>query len=170
VDFADWEAELDRVHGLLNAGLAHLPDHIGWEREALASLLAPFRQIADPELILIAEEGDDVIGWLAGIPNLNEAFIQVDGLRRPWEYLKLWFFMRRQPECLALKSVIVLPPYWNRGVGILLFNEMARRAISKGYRWADLSLTSADNPHTPMLAEHIGASIYKRYRVYRRVV
>ena len=39
---------------------------------------------------------------------------------------------------------------------------------AKGYRWADLSLTSADNPRTPQLAEHLGAVIYKRYRVYRR--
>jgi hypothetical protein len=33
---------------------------------------------------------------------------------------------------------------------------------------ADLSLTSADNPRTPQLAENFGAAIYKRYRVYRR--
>jgi hypothetical protein len=40
--------------------------------------------------------------------------------------------------------------------------------VAKGYRWAELSLTSADNPRTPQLAEHLGAVIYKRYRVYRR--
>jgi hypothetical protein len=45
---------------------------------------------------------------------------------------------------------------------------MARRAAAKGYRWADLSLTSADNPRTPQLAEHVRAVIYKRYRVYRK--
>ena len=45
--------------------------------------------------------------------------------------------------------------------------EMARRASSKGYRWSDLSLTSEENPNTPLLAEHLGAKLYKRYRVYR---
>ena len=30
------------------------------------------------------------------------------------------------------------------------------------------SMTSADNPRTPQLAEHLGAAIYKRYRVYRK--
>ena len=29
------------------------------------------------------------------------------------------------------------------------FDELARRARAKGYKWADLSLTSADNPYTP---------------------
>jgi lysylphosphatidylglycerol synthetase-like protein (DUF2156 family) len=48
----------------------------------------------------------------------------------------------------------------------MLFSEMLKRARAKGYQWVDLSLTSADNPKTPMLAERMGGEIYKRYRVY----
>ncbi len=75
--------------------------------------------------------------------------------------------MRRQPQCLAIKSVLVLPEYWERGVSVLLFDEMAKRAMAKGYKWADLSLTSDDNPYTPTLAQKAGATLYKQYRVYR---
>jgi hypothetical protein len=53
---------------------------------------------------------------------------------------------------------------------VLLLDEMARRAYAKGFKWADLSLTSADNPNMPILAERMGAKIYKRYRVYRMAV
>jgi len=35
------------------------------------------------------------------------------------------------------------------------------------HKWLDLSLTSEDNPNTPVLAERMGAKLYKRYRVYR---
>ena len=166
-DLSQFDAEVDRVHYLLNASLAHLPDHIGWHRDSVEATLSQFRSIADPELVLFAEVGGEAVGWLAGIPNLNEAMIHANGLRLPWDYIKLWWHMRRQPECLSLKSVVVLPEYWNRGVAVVLFDEMARRAVAKGYKWADLSLTSADNPNTPILAEHMGAKIYKRYRVYR---
>jgi hypothetical protein len=44
---------------------------------------------------------------------------------------------------------------------------MAKRARAKGYTWIDLSLTSADNPDTPVLAERMGSKLYKRYQVYR---
>jgi len=81
--------------------------------------------------------------------------------------LRLALRMRRRPECLCIKSVLVLPEYWRRGVAVLLCDEMARRARARGYRWADLSLTSEDNPYTPALAERMGARLYKRYRVYR---
>jgi GNAT superfamily N-acetyltransferase len=169
-DLSRWDEEIDRIYYLLNVALAHLPDHIGWHRDALEAALAPFRDIADPELILFAEVDGRVVGWFAGIPNLNEAFIHANGLRYPWDYIKLWVHLRRQPECLAIKSVLVLPEYWNTGVAVLLFDEMARRARTKGYTWADLSITSEDNPNTPLLAEHMGATIYKRWRVYRRAI
>ncbi|MEE9615468.1 MAG: GNAT family N-acetyltransferase, partial [Anaerolineae bacterium] len=152
---------------LINIALAHLPDHIGWHRDALEASLAPFRDIADPELILFAEVDGQAVGWLPGIPNLNEPFQHANGLRYPWDYVKLWWHMRSQPECLAIKSVLVLPEYWGSGVSVLLFDEMARRARARGFKWADLSLTSEDNPYTPTLAKRAGAKLYKRYRVYR---
>jgi len=55
------------------------------------------------------------------------------------------------------------------GVAILMFSEMVKALLAKGNDWADLSLTSADNPRTPALAERIGEKIYKRCRVYRLV-
>jgi GNAT superfamily N-acetyltransferase len=166
-DLSHWEDEIDRVHHLLNIALVHLPDHIGWHRDALEGLLKPFRNIVDPDLILFAEVKGEAVGWFPGIPNLNEAFIHANGLRYPWDYAKLWWHMRRQPECLAVKSVLVAPQYWNSGVSVLLFAELGRRAKAKGFKWLDLSLTSEDNPHTPILAERMGARVYKRYRVYR---
>jgi GNAT superfamily N-acetyltransferase len=166
-DLAHWEDEAERVYHLPNAALAHLPDHIPWQRDAVYATLAPFRKVADPELILFAEVEGEVVGWFPGLPNLNEAFQRANGLRYLWDYLKLWWYLRRQPDCLAVKSVLVLPEYWGSGVSVLLVDELARRARAKGFKWADLSLTSADNPYAPTLAERMGAQIYKRYRAYR---
>ncbi len=166
-DLSQWEAELERIYVLLNTALAHLPDYRTWPRDVVFNTLAPFRKIADPDLILFAEDGGRTIGWLPGLPDLNEAFIHADGLRRPWDYLKLWWYMRRPKECLTLKSGLVLPEYWGGGVAVLLFDEMRQRARARGYQWIDASLTSTDNPTTPALGARFGAKIYKRYRVYR---
>jgi GNAT superfamily N-acetyltransferase len=169
-DMAHWEEELERIYILLNSCMRHLPDYRPWPREVVFNSLAPFRKVADPELILFAEKDGKTIGFLPGLPNLNEAFMHANGLRRPWDYLALWWWMRRQPECLTVKSVLVLPEYWGSGAIILLFEEMVRQARAKGYRWIDGSLTSADNPRTPALGERFGAKIYKRYRVFRKSV
>jgi GNAT superfamily N-acetyltransferase len=169
-DLNHLDDEIDSIHRLLNTALAHLPDHVGWHREALEALLRPFLDIADPDLVLFAEVGGQTVGWFPGLPNLNEPFQHANGLRYPWDYLRLWWHMRRQPDCLAVKSVLVSPEYWGTGVSVLLFDELARRAKAKGFKWVDLSLTSEDNPNTPVLAERMGAKIYKRYRAYRLMI
>ncbi len=163
----DWDREIDTVLNLLNKSTAHLTDFIPWQRAALQETLAPFRSLADPDLILFAEVKGEAVGWFPAIPNLNENLRHINGLRYPWDYLKAAWYMRQQPKSITIKSVLVLPEYWNMGVGVLLFDEMSRRLQGKGYQWVDLSLTSADNPATPILAERMGAKIYKRYRVYR---
>ena len=166
----EWDREADRIHHLLNKALAHLDDFVGWDRQALDDTLAPFKKYADPELILFADVGDQTVGFFPGIPNLNEILHKINGLRYPWDYLKMLKYKNMQPTGLAIKSVLVLPEYWGTGVSLMLFSEMTKRAQEKGYTWIDLSITSEDNPKTPMLAERMGGKIYKRYRVYKREV
>ncbi|MFU8825890.1 MAG: GNAT family N-acetyltransferase [Brevefilum sp.] len=168
--FDAWDEEADRVHYLLNRALAHLVDFVGWDRRALDDTLAPFKQYADPDLVLFADVGDQTVGFFPGIPNLNEILYHLNGLRYPWDYLRYLRHRQTQPKGLAIKSVLVLPEYWGTGISLMLFSEMLKRAQAKGYTWADLSLTSQDNPKTPALAERMGASIYKRYRVYQKPV
>ena len=166
-DFSQWRDEADRVYGIINEALKHLPDFIGWNRAALHETMKSFLQIADPELILFAEVDGKAVGWFPGIPNINMALQAVNGARYPWDFLRLALLSQRKTDSLTIKSVLVLPEYWQTGVAVMLFDEMLTRARNKGYVWGDLSLTSEDNPYTPDLAERLGARIYKRYRTYR---
>ncbi|MCA9936611.1 MAG: hypothetical protein H6662_18660 [Ardenticatenaceae bacterium] len=166
VNFDDWDREIDRILHLMETAMAHIPGHIGWRRDTLETAVKPFRNIADPELILFAEVKGEAVGWLPGVPNLNEALIHANGLRYPWDYAKLWWHMRQQPHCLAIKAIAVLPEYWGTAVPIYMFDELIQRARAKGYTWGDLSITSEDNPTTPGLAKQLGATLYKRWRVY----
>ena len=169
-DLNRWMDEVEVVQELLNKALAHLTDFRPWERDAVAGLLEPFKSIADPELILFAEIDGKTIGWFPGVANINEVLIHLNGLRYPWDMLRALRWMRHKPRCVSIKSVLILPEYWGSGAALLLIDEMARRARARGYQWADLSLTSADNPYTPDLATRMGGRIYKRYRVYGRKV
>jgi GNAT superfamily N-acetyltransferase len=163
----DWQGEIDRIHHLLQSSFVWSENPLPWQREALERMLAPFRQLADPELILFADIGEQTVGWFPGIPNLNEAFVHVNGLRYPWNYAQLFWYMRKPVISLTVKSVLVLPEYQKRGVAVLLFDEMAKRARARGYQWVDLSITSEDNPDTVGLAKRMGAFEYKRWQVYQ---
>jgi GNAT superfamily N-acetyltransferase len=164
---ARWRDEIPVVQELLNKALAFLPGFTPWQPETVEALMRQFLQIADTELILLAEADGKTVGWFPGVPNVNEALIHANGLRYPWDWLRLAAHLRRTPTCLSVKSVLVLPEYQRSGVAVLLFDEMRRRAQAKGYTWVDLSLTGSQNPDTPALATRLGGRVYKRYRVYR---
>ncbi len=169
-NFTDLDGEIDRIWGLMNRGLEHLPGFVPYTREAIAGMLLPLKDLADPELILFAEADGKTVGWFPAIANFNEVLIHLNGLRYPWDYVRALRFKNLKPKGLSVKSVAVLPEYWDTGVAILLFAEMARRAIPKGYRWVDFSVTGEDNPDTWNIAHHAGARIYKRYRFYKKAL
>ena len=165
----DLDAEIDTVLVLQNRALAHL-NGTPYDRLAIEGMIMPLKDLADPELVLFVESEGRPVGWFPAIPNLNEVLIHLRGLRRPWDYLRLLRYRSLKPKCLAVKSVAVLPEYWDTGAAILLFAEMARRALDRGYEWMDLSLTGEDNPDTWDLAHHMGGRIYKRYRFFQKEI
>jgi GNAT superfamily N-acetyltransferase len=167
-NLGDKEAEIDRIVSLQNRGLEHLPGYVPYTRTDIESMILPLLDLVDTELVLFAEVEGLPAGFFPGVPNFNEVLIHLNGLRYPWDYLRALLYRHLQPKCLAIKSVVVPPEYWDTGVAVLLFAEMAARAIVKGYTWADLSLTGDENPDTWPLAHHMGAKIYKRYRFYKK--
>ena len=169
-DMQQVDAEIDRILMLQNRALAHLPDVVPYDRAAVEGMVLPLKDLADPDLVLFAEADGQAVGWFPAVPNYNEILIHLNGLRYPWNYANVLRYRKLQPKCLAIKSVAVLPEYWDTGVAVLLFSEMVRRASSKGYEWLDLSLTGEDNPDTCNLAMRMGARVYKRYRFYKKEI
>lgn len=161
------DAEIDRILALQNRALEHLRG-VPYSRAAIEGMVLPLKDFADPELVLFVEADGNAVGWFPAIQNLNEILIKLGGLRRPWNYLNALRFRRLRPRCLAIKSAAVLPEYWDTGAAILLFAEMAKRAIAKGYAWLDLSLTGEDNPDTWNIVHHMDGRIYKRYRFFKK--
>ncbi|MGE5248767.1 MAG: GNAT family N-acetyltransferase [Bacteroidota bacterium] len=169
-DFTRVDREIEIIRGLSNRSLAHLPGFVPYTFEGVAAVIRPLVSVADPELALFAEVGGEPAGFFPGVPNLNEVLIHLNGLRRPWDYLRFLRHRNDRPKAISVKSVLVPPEHWDTGVGVLLFDELARRAAAKGYLWADLSITGEDNTDTWPLAHHMDAKIYKRYRTYRKQI
>jgi GNAT superfamily N-acetyltransferase len=169
-NLADKEKEIDRIVYLQNEGLKHFPNFVPYSRSDIESIINPFIEIADMDLVLFAEVDGKPAGFFPGVPNFNEIIIHLNGLRYPWDTLRYLRYRNIKPKCVAIKSVVVPPEYWDTGVAILMFDEMYKRATARGYTWADLSITGDENTDTWPLAHNMGAAIYKRYRFYKKKV
>ncbi len=162
----EWDAEVDRLREVYNRSLSVLPEFAPLEREEFRAQAAMLKPLIDPDLILIAQIGEKVVGFALGLPNINEALRYANGLRYPWDYLRLLRAQKRISGA-SFKILAVDPDYWGYGLETIMFREMARTVLRKGYTWLDASLTAEDNPQTNKLARRFGARVYRRYRLYR---
>ena len=162
---ADWANEIELARQIYNQSLATLSDFIPVSPEDFARLGEAMRPILDAEMVLFVEVEGRAVGFVVAVPDANQGLRHADGLRQPWDYLKVWWH-RRRIDCASLKIVALLPRYQGSGLGALMYRELATRLVRKGYRWLDMSLTGEDNLPTNRLATAAGARIYKRYRVY----
>jgi GNAT superfamily N-acetyltransferase len=165
IRMADLDAELERIRTVYNKSLATLYGFSPLtpaETREIGEMLKP---LADPELVFLAEMEGKTVGFALGLPNIQEALIHANGLRAPWDYLRL-MRARHHITGASYKVLALDPDYWGRGIDALLYYEMGRRLIAKGYTWVDASLTGEDNPQTHRLATHFGAVVYRVYRQY----
>jgi len=162
----NWDIEIERLHPVYNRSLAVLPEFSPIELVEFRSQAESIKPILDPELVFIAEIDGKVVGFALGLPNIMEALIHANGLRYPWDYLRL-ARARRNIRSASFKILAIDPAYWGHGLEVIMFLEMGKKLIEKGYIWADASLTNALNRQTNKLATRFGAKVYRRYHEYQ---
>ena len=161
----EWDRELEVARRIYNRSLGTLPDFVlidkaEWQRQA--DLMRP---LLDPDLVVFAEVEGQPVGFGLALPDINQALLHCNGLRYPWDYVKLWWYSRRISG-VSFKILAMLPEYWGRGLDGLIYLQIAQASLRKGYQWMDMSLTGDDNPMTNRLVTRMGVGLDKRYRVY----
>lgn len=162
----DWEAEISRLHAVYNKSLAVLPEFSPIELAEFRSQAEGLREIIDPELVFIAEVDGKAVGFALGLPNITEALKFANGLQSPLDYVR-FALARRRIKSASFKIMAMDPEYWGYGLDSLMYLEMAKAILRKGYAWVDASVTGETNPQTNKLLTRVGAYVYRRYREYR---
>lgn len=139
------------------------------EINLLAERLAPL--LVDG-LVWLAEEGDEVAGFLLALPDANEIIQPLrgrmlsPGLLRAMPYLLGW----RQPKLFRLVALGTRERFRNRGVEAMMFAETLRRARQTGFIGCEASWILEDNEPVLRLLAAFSGRPYKTYRLYERAV
>lgn len=138
-------------------------------REEFLHLVADLKQIADFDLIWLAENAaGELIGFSVAVPNVNEAVIRLrDGRLFPFGLLRLLWHTRPG----AIRSVRflvmgVLEAYRGQGVDTVLNYHQFIEGVRKGYTHGEMSQILEDNTMMIRAAEGLGGVRYKTHRMY----
>jgi hypothetical protein len=149
-----------------------------WERnwgfipltdEEILYLGERLKQIAVPELTLIAEDNGEPVGFLGLLPDFNHVLRHMKGKLNPLTILKALYYSRKITD-LRLLLLGIKGEYRNKGVDALLYRE-GFDGIKKGnYKRLEFSWILEDNIPVQRIVEMVGGRLYKRYRIYEKAI
>jgi GNAT superfamily N-acetyltransferase len=166
VRMQNWDEERSTVLHLFNTTMSQVPDSVPLSEPEFRRLADQMRPFLDPELALIAEIEGRPVGFCVLIPDTNRVLARLNGRLFPFNWLRIKRYIRRI-DGVSFKLMGVLKQYQRRGIDALLYVEALTKAMQRGYKWLDGSLTSELNPAINLIARARGAELYKRYRLYR---
>jgi GNAT superfamily N-acetyltransferase len=119
------------------------------DEAAFLAQYQPVRPFLEPELVLLAEGGDALLGFVFALPDWMEA-------------------QRGQPvTTVIVKTLAVLPEYAGRGLATLLSARLQERAVALGYTRAIHALMHEGNV-SRHVSERFDGHIFRRYTLYAR--
>jgi GNAT superfamily N-acetyltransferase len=137
--------------------------------EEISYLGERLRQIAVPELTLIAEDNGSPVGFLGMVPDFNIVLRKMNGRINPLSILKALYYSRTIRD-LRILLLGIKKQYRNRGVDALLFREGFRGIKNGGYRRVEFSWILEDNVPVQRIVEMAGGTLYKKYRIYEKLI
>lgn len=168
-DMRNLEREAEIVALVYNSGWEKNWGFVPWTGNEMKHMVKKLKQIADPELVIFAERDGKPAGFALGLPNYNEILRGLDGRLFPFGLVKL---LLNRSKIKGMRAAVfgLMPEFRQTGLSYLLYSELEKRAVRKGYEWGELSWQLEDNEAINRFAASIGARLYKRYRIYERKI
>ena len=140
------------------------------ETDYLAKSLKP---LLDPRLVSVVERNGVPVGFLVGLPNLNEAIRGLGGKLLPFGWAKLlWRLKVKGVKTARVPLMGVRRSAAQDVIGgllpFLMIDAVRKEALKMGFTHIELSWILEDNLPMRRMNESLGASAYKTYRIYEK--
>jgi len=138
-------------------------------------LAKALKQVIDKRLTWFAEIDGEPAGFLVFLPNVNEAITDLDGKLLPFGWAKLlWRLKVKGVKSARIPLMGVKRKFSSTQRGRMLPFWMMKAgrdaAIGLGYNRFEISWVLEDNKAMCHIAENVGGTHYKTYRIYEKAL
>lgn len=163
-----FDEEVALIQRIYNAAWSRNWGFVPMSEDEFRHMGKDMKQIVDPGMVYIAEVDGRPVGFSLALPNFNQVLKFANGRLFPIGLLKiLWHAkVKKAIDSVRIITLGIIPEYQKRGIDTLMYIETFNNGPTLGYQWGEMSWILEDN--TPMVraSEHLGAPLYKKYRMY----
>jgi hypothetical protein len=165
IDMKNFQSDVERVWEVYGAAWMRNWGFVPMTREEFFLMGKEMKMILKPDLVLIGEVGDRVVGFALALPDVNQALKPANGSLFPTGLLKILYYQRliRNVRVLALG---VVEEYRTSGLAAGFYATLVRNARKLGFGDCEMSWILEDNVLMNRSLEVMGAKRYKTYRIY----
>ncbi len=173
IDWRNYRHEIDTIMDIFNDAWAGNWGFVPFHGARLDHLAKSLKPILIKDFVAIAEVDGKPAAMMVGLLNLNEAMADLNGRLLPagWTRL-LWRLKVGRIGSMRVPLMGVRRCHQGSLMGAALmmamFDRIRSAAYARGVRQAELSWVLEDNKPMRHVAEHMGATAYKRYRIYEK--
>jgi GNAT superfamily N-acetyltransferase len=170
LDLKNFKRDVDRLKEVYNSAWSLNWGFVPMTEDEFQHLAKEFRPIVDPDVCLLAEVGDEPVGFYLAMPNLNDALRHLRGGRLlPFGWAKLLWY-KRKVRSVRVMTVGFKPRFHHAGLGPALYIRAWNACVRNGYVFGEGSWVLEDNLEMVRAMERMGGKPYKRYRVYEQAL
>ena len=165
-----FERDVVTLREMYNAAWVPTWGFVKMTDEEFDFLAADLKQIANPDLTLIAESNGRPVGFALALPDINQVLISNRSggmLGAAYQIL----FRKKDIKRARIIVLGVIPEFQKRGVDAALYSEIGHNGVEKhGIIEGEASWVLEDNVMMNRAAELMNGEIYKRYRIYEKTI
>ncbi len=165
INMKKFDQEVEAVWKVYNAAWSRNWGFVPMTRDEFVLQGKEMKQILVPDLVLMGEVGDRVVGFALALPDINLALKPAGGNLFPIGLFKILYYQRLVKN-LRVVALGVVEEFRTAGVAAGFYAALIQNARRLGYRDVEMSWILEDNVMMNRSLEALGAKRYKTYRIY----
>jgi len=167
VNLKNFDTEVKIIREIFNKAWAKNWGFTPLSKEEFRHLAKDLKTIVDTDIAHVAEIDGKPVGFSIALPDFNQALKHINGKLLPFGIFKLLYYSRKIDR-IRTALMGILPEYQGKGIDALLHREAIRNGLEKGYTSSELGWVLENNVEMVRVAERIGGSVEKVYRMYKK--
>ena len=175
IDMKNYDRDLRNILGIFNEAWEDNWGAIPATPAEVDHTVKSLKMLIREKMAYIAFVGDEPVGFMVALPNLNEAIRDMNGRLTPWNIIKLlWRLKVKVPKTCRVPLMGVRKRYHGTATGAMiafsLIETIRRNTVALGTDFAELSWILEDNTAMREMLVAIKCRIYKTYRMYEKAI
>jgi hypothetical protein len=165
LDMKNYDREVERVREVYNQAWEANWGFVPMTEAEIDHMAKEMKPVVDPNLVLFAEADGRTVAFAMALPDLNQALRKANGRLFPFGLVRM-LIESKKIHLLRVLTLGVIKEFRHQGVDSLLFLNLYRNGVNRGFTAGEFSWVLEDNVRIRRALEAIGAKVYKTYRLY----